>query len=509
MTSGVIVILFLAVGACLLALSAYRRAIEHLTDSRRRWRRCGRELTELINRLVQEAATVSRLQQELCDFCLTKLEASGVMLYSARGRASEQTELRVETRSGACSYWALGGEGEGEANEKPVILLAHGNPYAFDWRPRPQLLRQEDHRVWLPPAVSQDMGAGMLMPIRMGMEEPCTVLAYRRASGPDFTPEDEYLLAQLVFMAELGCMALAAKQDRMALEHTLHEAHEEGMLQISRGIIHNIGNGITVIQLALERLRGDEFAASGELAAFVVDEILPTLEEHLADGSLTEFLRDAPEGQEYLAALKTLMAQIRNSIGQHNEELEFLVAKFKNIIEIIALQQQFIGELGTENVVSITAVLEDVMKMCSTPLENRGIALEKKFHAKSQVLVDPAMLRHLLVLLMKHAIEAAGASRKASAVIRLATSQSLNEQVERVRLTIEDDGAGLELEGGLDEALLTSNLSPPDQERVRELRFCRDRILKYGGSFEIKTDLSHGTKVVIELPTYADEQDGE
>ena len=105
------------------------------------------------------------------------------------------------------------------------------------------------------------------------------------------------------------------------------------------------------------------------------------MQRHLKKGDLEKFLREDPHGREYLGALRSLTKEIPKLMTTQNQELDFVIEKFHSVTEVITLQQQFIGELGTENVVSISSVLADVVKMCQSPIEQRNIELKETLKA--------------------------------------------------------------------------------------------------------------------------------
>ncbi|RMD83866.1 MAG: sensor histidine kinase, partial [Lentisphaerae bacterium] len=303
-------------------------------------------------------------------------------------------------------------------------------------------------------------------------------------------------------IAETGFAALRAEEERARAEQNLNSAHEEGMLQISTGIIHNIGNAITVIQIALERMRNGELQTIQELAELIDREIIPDMMDQLEAGRLQYFLTEDPQGQEYLGALKTLIGQIPGVLTESQRELDFIVEKFKNVTEIITLQQQFIGELGTENLCIVNNIVQEVINICQQPIEENQIELRQKFREVDRILVDTAMLRHILLLLMKMAIEAAASSRRAKALVKVETFQEKIEErdgVLFVAVSIADNGAGRSVD--LDNEAASLERSTLDND-TRNLLFIKKRVEKYGGFLQIKSEFGIGTRIVIFIPSY-------
>jgi signal transduction histidine kinase len=201
-----------------------------------------------------------------------------------------------------------------------------------------------------------------------------------------------------------------------------------------------------------------------------------------------------------------MVLQIRKVIATQQEDVDFITEKFRNVTEIISLQQQFIGELGTENVVSVKAMLGDVVKMCQAPLEQRDIKLNTDFMATARVLLDPAMMRHILLILLKYSIESVTASRKVNPSITLTALEAKEDGRAWVRIMIADNGAGI----NMDLETLDKRLEEhPNDERLRDLNFCRHRIAKYGGRLTMASDMARGLRTVIEIPEYVADDEAE
>lgn len=484
--------LFLLALAAVLWLRSHRQLVAlRAASNTRRTLRHG--LVELLSKLLQERPPNAVWARALSTYYREGFNASCSLVYSRQESPDGLPAIRLWDQGGT---WPLA-----PLAEESVVRLNQDLPTDFFWSKQPLSYSGEAVRTWLPPALGGHLASTLVVPLGADTRLTCMLLLGRGSEQPPFSEHERELLADSVPAVNLALAAMVANDERQRLELALNKAHEEGMLQISTGIIHNIGNSITVIQLAVDQLRSDEMLACRDVAALLAAEVLPTLQKELAAGRLQTFLADDPQGREYLPSLDALVNQLNKLLGKHYQDLEFIANKFQSVTEVIALQQQFIGELGTENVVHIRSVLDDVVKMCQAPIELRDIKLETHLDAQGRVLCDPAMLRHILLVLFKHSIESASASRKVNPCITLASRETTEEGKAWLHIILSDNGAGITV--NVSDLSKTTQLRPGD-ERARELLFCRRRIEKYGGKFEVASDFAHGLRIDIALPQYTE-----
>ena len=512
MANVLLLVMALAIVVLAVALVLVRQYYASRERARERWQQtlllCAEALQHALDHVRQQPDWAGILAELLA----REFDAAGALI-GQRARAGTEARttplpLRIIATTGACREWKLGGDPADTG-------LEAGVPEDFFWSRRPIIYGADRLREWLPAKVSGDFTSGLIAPVATPRSE-VFVIVLRHLGQPEFNSDDQTRLGHCLDVAGAGFHTLEAEADRRSMERALNSAHEEGMLQISTGIIHNIGNGITVIQIALERLQSGDFKSVKQLTEFIDGELLPEMRRHLEAGDIQTFLTNHVQGREYLTSLKALHEEILKLVADHDKELQFVVDKFRNVTEIITLQQQFIGELGTENVVPVNAIIDGVLKMCQDPINQRAIELKTGFAADSRILVDPAMLRHIVLLLVKHAIEAASATRRAKPMIRLRTWEGPLEGEAAgktegtpmaaqlwVNISVADNGAGGEVV--LNEEDLVADRQNVD-ERLRDLFFCKRRIEKYGGRLDIETDFGHGTQVTIRLPPYDETQ---
>ncbi|MDD5697466.1 MAG: sensor histidine kinase [Victivallaceae bacterium] len=313
----------------------------------------------------------------------------------------------------------------------------------------------------------------------------------------------------LIRLAEIAALCIEVIKDfrkRQEYEQQLQAAREEGMTQVSSGIIHNIGNAITIAKLAVNSLiESFNLKSEDRPENLMLDTILPRLEQALAKGNLTEFLRDDPQGKEYLPALKELLGHIRVTNNEAMMMLKSLSDKLFHISEIIELQQRFVGELGTENMTRLSKVVTASVTIFDESFNKRGYKINTDLDEKvPEVLVDPSMLTQVFINLIKNAIEAMEAENdpKKKYALNISLKSAQRGDKNYAAVTVDDNGPGIpdEIKEKMFNFGFSTKMEKNSSSRGIGLHFCVDCLKKYGGFIEANTEVGKGSSFIVYLP---------
>jgi hypothetical protein len=495
MTTLAIVFGTLLAGCAVAGALVFLRLSEQRAAAERRLAQASQTLTRWVALLqvnVPAAQPELHLAELVAQRSLEEFGAAGTLVLGPVSQEEAQ-EVPVWAADGLCRAWA---QRAPEAPGLPRLRLAQELPHSFYWHQTPQIFADDRVQAWLPADAGEACHALLVAPLALGAHRRGLVLLVRTREQPPFERADQELMQTLMHLVQARYAHLELAARIAELEQQVHEAHQEGMVQIASGIIHNIGNAVTVVQLGLERLSGRSLSPCLDLLGFQQRELLPILAQRLREGTLEQYLRDTPEGHSYLNSLREVSEQLAQRLEASRAEALALVAKFEDITHVIALQQRFIGELGTENIVTLEPVLEDVARASRPVLEQRHVELELVHESQSRVLVDPAMLQHVLLLLIKYALESIAAAQLSQGVIRLASSDQASDGREWVVIELSDGGCETP-DGDTPTAVLRRGTVT---QKARDLQFCRNWVAKYGGSFTVRLD--RGTVVQLRLPVY-------
>ena len=317
---------------------------------------------------------------------------------------------------------------------------------------------------------------------------------------------DGVYLIRLAEIASLCLEVIKAFKKRQEYEHQLQLAREEGMTQVSSGIIHNIGNAITIAKLAVNGLI-DNFNVKPEDRPenLILETVIPRMEKELKKDNLDNFLKNDPQGKEYLSIMKELLSHIGNNANESAVMLKSMADKLFHISEIIELQQRFMGELGTENMTQLKKVIEASVKIFDESFNKRGFKIKTELEDKvPEVLVDASMLTQVFINFIKNAIEAMEMENDKEKKYFLNVILKTKKQDDKnyAVIKIQDNGPGIP--DNIKAKMFTFGFSTKKKKNSSSrgigLHFCMDCIKKYGGEIDIDTEVGKGTSFVIYIP---------
>ncbi|HCE42918.1 MAG TPA: hypothetical protein DET40_05175 [Lentisphaeria bacterium] len=314
--------------------------------------------------------------------------------------------------------------------------------------------------------------------------------------------DGEYLV-RLNEIASLSLEAIQLFRERRQYEEKLRTAKEEGMLQVSTGIIHNIGNAVTVAKLTVLELQEKNPENAEHPETFILGEIIPRFKKELDAGNLQNFLKEDKSGQQYFDIISELLSHVNKSRMETVKMLSSLSNKLYYISEIIELQQRFMGELGTENMTSLAPVIESSVKIFEETCNKKGVIIKTTLDDKTpQVVVDPSMMTQVFINLIKNAVEAMeaeGGAKKHSLDIILKMDKVENQRM--VVVEVKDNGPGIP--DDIRAKLFSFGFSTKDKNKVSRgygLHSCMDTVKKYGGMLSLESKVGEGSTFKISLP---------
>lgn len=315
----------------------------------------------------------------------------------------------------------------------------------------------------------------------------------------------------LMRLAEIASLCLEIIKDfrkRQEYEQHLQSAREEGMMQVSSGIIHNIGNAVTIAKLTVTRLLDKVTAKKEERPeTLILEEIIPRLQKELESGTVEKFLKEDKAGKQYLDIIQELLTHVGKNAEDAFGMLQSLSDKLFHISEIIELQQRFIGELGTENMTQLTGVIDSSVTIFDESFNKHGFKIDCNLDKNvPEVLIDASMITQVFINIIKNAVEAMvtekNPDKKYQLKIRL-KEEGKNNKTYAVT-EIEDNGPGItpEIKAKIFEFGFSTKTATNSSSRGIGLHFCVDCINKYGGSIDVDSKVGKGTTFKISLPAY-------
>ncbi|MGC1387589.1 MAG: PAS domain S-box protein [Steroidobacteraceae bacterium] len=238
--------------------------------------------------------------------------------------------------------------------------------------------------------------------------------------------------------------AVAVIQDtteRKRQDMELERAHKElmtasrqaGMAEVATNVLHNVGNILNSVNisasLVAERLRQSKAAGVSRLAALLLEQ----------GAQVGQFMTSDDRGKripEYLAALgEQLLADQHKAL----EELAALRDHLEHIKDTVAMQQSYAKLCGVTEVVEVSDLVEDSLRLNAGALARHGVTLQREFGAVAPITVDKHKVLQILVNLMRNAKYACDESGRADKLITLRI-ESISDGV---RISVIDNGVGI------------------------------------------------------------------
>lgn len=275
----------------------------------------------------------------------------------------------------------------------------------------------------------------------------------------------------------------------------VEDAYNKGLIEVTSGIIHNIGNIVNIISLSL-----DELTTSKESN----ENILPKFLEAVISKELIEI-----DSLETLSPNLYKASQILPKLLEYNTEfenemrnkIEFLLKKVYHLKEIVQLQQNFVGSLGTEDYNEINNIIDEVLEIYDSSLIKRNIKIQKNYKGSPKLLCDKAQIIQLISNFVKNSYEAIEEKDMTEGLIKIST-EVLNDNF---RLEIYDNGVGIK-ENILDK-LFEFGYSTKKEYGSGSgfgLHSCKNIVEKYGGTIKIESIYGLYTKFIINIPLKKD-----
>ncbi|MDD5664386.1 MAG: ATP-binding protein [Victivallaceae bacterium] len=357
---------------------------------------------------------------------------------------------------------------------------------------------------WFPPSFSVTAPHSIVVPIRhRNSIYGCIVMA-GKSSG--FINSDGYFLIRLAEMISLELEVIKSARFRQEYELRLQEAREEGMAQVSTGIIHNIGNAITIAKLTILGLR-EKMNLGGEdrPERLIGREMLPQMMQHLKNGTIQQFLSSDPSGRQYLDVIRELMECQEHISAEGLSMINSISAKLHHISEIIELQQRFMGELGTENMVQLGNILDASVVIFEESFNKRNVTISQDINRElPEVLIDSSVIMQVFINIFKNAVEAISEENSPNKKynIFLSAKKALLEGKNYVVIAIRDNGPGVpdEIKKKIFDFGFSTKKNDGRASHGVGLHFCVNSVAKYGGRMELDSKQGEGAEFRVILP---------
>src|SRR6185437_8989345 len=226
-----------------------------------------------------------------------------------------------------------------------------------------------------------------------------------------------------------------AEQKIESINRELREASRQaGMAEVATGVLHNVGNVLNSVNVAAGVLsdRLNNSKASG------VSKLSKLLTEQQSD--LGRFLADDERGRQIPAYLQRLAEHLEKEQADMRKELHELVMNVEHIKEIVATQQNYARVLGVAEVVDLSEVMEDAIRIHGGSYERHAIKLIREYDKLPQVTLDKHKVMQILINFLSKAKYACDAGGRTEKIVTVRIKQM---GTDKVKLAVADNGIGI------------------------------------------------------------------
>jgi PAS domain S-box-containing protein len=211
-------------------------------------------------------------------------------------------------------------------------------------------------------------------------------------------------------------------------------SHVAGMAEVATGVLHNVGNVLTSLNVSASVLATTLNQSRIESLA----KLVALLDEHQHD--LGDFLAQDPKGRRVPEFLESLA---RHGIEERDRllaEVTSLQGNIEHIKEIVTMQQAYATTVGVVEPLDPAMLMEDAVRMNAGALVRHDVAVIREYQAVPAVLAEKAKVLQILINLIRNAKYACDEGGGADKTITLRVEP---RGADSVLLVVHDNGVGI------------------------------------------------------------------
>jgi signal transduction histidine kinase len=206
-----------------------------------------------------------------------------------------------------------------------------------------------------------------------------------------------------------------------------------GMAEVATSVLHNVGNVLNSVNVS-----GALIAEKvGQSKVANLNKAVALMREH--DGDLGVFLTTDERGKKLPGYLSNLAAHLAKEQAEVVQETGSLTKNILHIKEIVAMQQSHAKVSGVLEMLEVSELVEDAVRMNHGTIERHQVKLVREFGVVAPLLTDKHKVLQILVNLIrnaKHACDDSGREDK-QIILRVANGNG------RVKISVRDNGVGI------------------------------------------------------------------
>jgi signal transduction histidine kinase len=267
---------------------------------------------------------------------------------------------------------------------------------------------------------------------------------------------------------------------RAAQQQLVRAAHASGMAEIAVGVLHNVGNVLTSVHVTAEELQ--RLAQTPALGGLIrANDLLSTHE-----GDLPAFFSSDPRAAHLPSYYRKLTNALAADLQRAQDESRQLLEKTRLIRNTLRALQDFAANRSDgllREKFEAAEVIDEVIEIQKANLDRHRIVFRRDLGEEVPSLVgDRRTVFHMIVHLVKNAIEAMRSSAEGSRVLTIAVRAVGPDQIE---FRVSDTGEGIPPEN-LDRIFAFGFSTRPDGNGLG-LHSCANDVRQLGGRIRVES----------------------
>lgn len=214
-------------------------------------------------------------------------------------------------------------------------------------------------------------------------------------------------------------------------------SHRAGMAQVANSVIHNVGNALNSINVAVTTINSEIKSTP----LHTLPKIADMLKTH--EGDLFTFLSGDEKGKQLPKLISMLSEQWKMENTSLLSETTQLQASVAHIREIVSRQQSLSGKLGIDEIINISDLINNCLSFYVTNFKNAQILVSMDNEPGLEWIGDRSKTTQILLNLIMNAEESLIASSNNPKTLKIT---SFNNKNEGIQIEVSDNGTGIEPE---------------------------------------------------------------
>jgi PAS domain S-box-containing protein len=250
--------------------------------------------------------------------------------------------------------------------------------------------------------------------------------------SPVFGADGKIIGSQGILM-DITQRKLAEEKLNQVHKQLVKASREAGIAEVATSVLHNVGNVLNSVNvsstLVAEKARASKVSTVSRLAALI--------REHEKD--LGDFFANDAKGKQIPSFLSDLAATLEHEREEMMREVASLESNVAHIKEIVSMQQNYAKSLGVTELLKITDLVEDAIRMNNGGMNRHHVKVIREFSEIPPILIDKHKVLQILVNLIrnaKYACDDSGSNDK-QITLRVANGDGT------IKISVIDNGIGI------------------------------------------------------------------